>query len=148
MKDIRRVFVLVFLTFLVTACGSHEVYKTAASKISVSKGTIPPSFIKKEEVLLIKKLEEPLKEIIEKFYKGKYLFVNSLKDYKEINKYRYILDFNVGDAGEYGKFLDFYILDRKSNKKYRTGFSATNNKMIVKAYAKKMEEARLSNLAK
>ncbi len=150
MRKITKVLLLATIVVL-ASCGSSKVYRTALSKIGVEHGTIPPKFIKKDEVLLIKNLDEELKQEFIKYYKGKHVFVSfkaieTIKKYQDLNTYPYIFDFDFADTGEYGKFHDFFLLDRKENKKYRTGFSSSDNKMVVKAYAKKMEEIRLNNV--
>ncbi|TCI92142.1 hypothetical protein [Tenacibaculum sp. M341] len=146
----KRLLVLVVVTTLLVSCGNTKIYNEAVSKISVAQGTVPASFIKDNQVLLVKNLGGELAQIFTKYYKGKHEFVSTKEletndKYKDVSTYAYLFDFKESKMPEYGSFKDFFMLDRKENKVYRTGFSSTNNQMVLKAHAKKLEEIRKSD---
>jgi hypothetical protein len=142
----------------------------SASIVLSSCGGIIRSYIRKDKnntptdygnsaVLVIKhkkKYNKNLESAFVKNYKGEYLLID-LKDtsqYTDTDKYRYIFDNNVeisrgsgpiGSSTPTTSSMSFYLVDRKTRARYSTEISSGAYTVVLNAYVKKLDDARLKN---
>jgi len=164
-----RNFKLILLTFtiplLLNSCGSM-VKSSAAKKMTVENGAIPPDLGKDNTVLLCvlkgrNSRDKYMKKHIEKYYKGRYEFIleHEVYESKYSNKeiYRYVFDYNAGSVEVVGEDINgrvktknlptssYYILDRKTGTNYYSDAPSGYFSKLIEAYAINMEKVRSSN---
>ncbi|CAM1344184.1 hypothetical protein [Tenacibaculum amylolyticum] len=156
MKKIGIILSLIIITFLLNSCGAITK-ATANSKLTEEKGAIPPDFGKDDGILIFithhRSYNKYLKKNVKKIYKGKYEFVTESEflekeKYKNVDNYRFIFDYNYQSAGyNYAKQRDylysvkkFSILDRKTEKLYKSPMTSSFWSKLQKVYLKKLNE--------
>lgn len=139
MKKLFSIFCLTFLFAFVVITNSCAPPANVAQRITIESGQIPPD-MKNEDFTLIGVLKgrNSYDKYVEKEfndYSGKYVLATSeeiMTTYKDVNKYRYILDCNVSNDEYYAPASPgsnsrgyssttgyrYSILDRKDGKKY------------------------------
>jgi len=151
--------IVIIISVTVSSCSlvSLGVSKT---KFTEEKGAIPPEFGKNEETLMIQltgdpKFEKYITKIAAHRYKEDYLILYpkeiKAKKYKDLDIFRYIFTYEKGnDHVEQGtgkvRFTtkQFYIFDRKNNKKYIKDFSTSYWGMMCRAYLKNLSKKKKS----
>ncbi len=156
---IEYLFLLIFI--LMTSCGAL-VKGVANGKLTEKKGAIPPDFGKDTNSVMVfitsnRSYNKYLKKNVSKIYKGKYIFVSldefeSNEKYNDIDKYRFVFDYNnqmpgynvVRSDGSIRAPLynvkKFSIEDRKEKKIYRSKITSSYWSKIQKVYLKKLNE--------
>lgn len=158
--------------FMFSSCGM-----IIRSYIKKDTENVPPDLGKEKSTLLViqerKGYNKKVEKIIKKYYTGDYVFAarNELDNkYKDSDNYRYLLDDDISVSKTYTTTIttnrstgiqsrtttpqsaasrSFHILDRKTGKIHDTGVSSgTSWKTILKAWLKKLEEARKKNEGK
>ncbi len=152
MKKIIIIVILISSSILNNSCSSTS---SVANKYLTEKhGAIPPDFNNNTTLLFIKHHKSYNKYLIKntkRIYKGKYELIEEsqlLQDekYKDIEKYRYIFDYNYQSAGyntsaqrDYlYNVKKFSVLDRKTNKLYKSKITSSFWGKIQAIYLKKL----------
>ena len=146
---------LLTLIFL-SSCGA--IVKSKADKfLTEENGAIPPDFGKEETTLLFithrRSYNKYLKTNVKKIYNSKYEFINedqlkSESKYNNINKYRYLFNYDEKSYTYYspkggsktGYVKKFYVLDRKSDKRFYSKLTSGLWSKLQKVYLKKLNE--------
>ncbi|MFC5045395.1 hypothetical protein ACFSTE_17795 [Aquimarina hainanensis] len=156
---IRKYFLLpvLFLTFtLVTSCGA--IIKLKGNKyLTEERGAIPPEFGNANNILLFithhRSYNRYLKRNVKKKFTGTYEFVSEKEfttndKYKDIDTYRFIFDYSYRPVGyNHAKERNylysvkrFSILDRKTQKIYKSRITSSFWSKLQKVYLKKLNE--------
>ncbi len=170
MKKSKLLLILTFSLLAFNSCG--VIVKTMAlNNYSVKKNAIPPEFGNEDTVLLciLKGSNSRRKytgRAFTKKYHGKVEFIETMelysKKYEDVNKYRYVFDYNSGNLGatisqnQSTGFIEtstpstsnYFMLDRKKWKNYNSGFSSGFYGKLLKAYAINLEKKRLESYNK
>lgn len=158
-SSLLKYFVLISLTMSFSSCRLF-VNAVAKGKLKEANGAIPPDFGKNSEVLIVAltgdpKFEKVMLKIVPNKYRGEslLLYPKEIKadKYSDLNKYRYIFTYEKGsdyvDRGT-GKHAfttkQFYVLDRRENKKYLKKFTSSWWPSVAKAYLKNLDKKRNS----
>ncbi|WP_281990086.1 hypothetical protein [Aquimarina aggregata] len=161
MNTLKKIVFLILFSFLLSSCGA--ITKSVANKkLTEEKGAIPVEFGKDDTTTMIfithhRSYNKYLKKNVKKIYKGKYEFVTEsefLEDekYKNTDIYRFIFDYNYQSAGyNYSKQRDylysvkkFSILDRKTEKLYKSPMTSSYWSKLQKVYLQKLNEKLIS----
>lgn len=145
-----------------TSCGA--ITKTAQNKLTVESKAIPPDFGKDDAVLICvlmgrNSFDKYLKKNISERYHGETLFLleDELYDdkYDDTKKYRYTLSMSLlvkrtvdplkpfGQQSEMINTTHFYMMDRLSDKVYKSPFTTSFFGKVAKAYGTNLEQLRL-----
>ena len=150
-----------------TSCGAIVTSK-ANTYITEEKGAIPPDFGKQDDTVLFvthhRSYNKYLKKNVKKIYKGNYKFVSEDElindsEYKDINAYRYVFDYNYQSAGDQiitnttasgttstrirpalYNVKKFMIIDRKAAQIYYCKMTSSYWSKLQKVYLKKLNE--------
>jgi hypothetical protein len=159
MKRLENIlFLLISISTLtiLTSCGA--IVKGKANKnLTEEKGAIPPEFGSEKTTILFithkRSYNKYLKKNVRKIYKGDSEIIsteelNSNTKYDNIEKYRYIFDYDYKSytytrsdlSSGSGQVKTFYILDRKNGTKYFSPMTSSYWSKLQKIYLKKLNE--------
>lgn len=160
LKNNLFLIVSVLTLTLLTSCGAI-VKSKGSNYLTEEKGAIPPEFGKENNTLLFithhRSYNKYLKKNTKKIYKGNYELVSENEfrtndKYKDLNKYRFVFDYNYVSPGGTITKIDgtigtphynvkkFRILDRKENKEYVSKITSSYWSKLQKVYLKKLNE--------
>jgi hypothetical protein len=166
---IPNLSLIVLFSFLLSSCGA--IVKVKAKKYAtVQEGAIPEDFGTGNVTMLFitkskKSYDKYLKKNVERCYQGKYELIThktlEQDQYQDLETYPYYFDFGYktyqrftsnevihGPGGTRltsGMVRKFFIIDRKTDKKYEMGMTSSYWSKLQRMYIKNLEAERLKN---
>ena len=151
--NVKYVMLFAVVLLITTAFLSCSPVKKVAKQITVGSGEIPPEIRKGDFVLLgILRGNKSYDKALQKNfadYKGAYKLCGRDEletTYKDKDQYRYLMDYTVGMGSSPGngkgmlfKGYRFYILDRKTNRKYKRLSRSSFKNLEIKVYLSAIE---------
>lgn len=166
-----RLILTLFVAFTMQSCllylaGDASTVKRAEETFSVENGAIPEEFgSNPDEVLLVikagrKSYDKYLYKAIDSEYQGKYEYTMFARidqsQYADKNIYRYFFyydpgktvemrDENGAGTGITNTYKQFYVYDRLTDTKYKTGKEFSHFATAMKVYIQNLNEQRVKN---
>lgn len=152
---------LVLILFATSSCGIGLIIRGSVKKsLSVEKGSVPPEYIDKNQVLLVLlwgvgSYDIYVTEAFDKFYDGKKEYVTFEQffsdKYSDLDKYQYVFSQGPGEkemySGESYSFTykgsrSFHMYDRKNEKFYKSKITSGFFARVIQGYAMKLDKIR------